>query len=67
MLIKIYIYISLEANQKAKKYIAKQIEKVKASENLFNKQVSDAKKLLKVVKKESKLDTKNRAKTDKLI
>ena len=57
----------LEANQKAKKYIAKQIEKVKASENLFNKQVSDAKKLLKVVKKESKLDTKNRAKTDKLI
>ena len=40
---------------------------MKASENLFNKQVSDAKKFLKLVKKESKLDAKNRAQTDKLI
>ena len=40
---------------------------MKASENLFNKQVSDAKKFLILVKKESKLDAKNRAKTDKLI
>ena len=40
---------------------------MKASENLFNKPVSDAKKFLKLVKKESKLDAKNRAKTDKLI
>ena len=40
---------------------------MKASENLFNKQVSDAKKFLKLVKKESKLDAKNRGKTDKLI
>ena len=40
---------------------------MKASENLFNKQVSDAKKFLKLVKKESKLNAKNRAKIDKLI
>ena len=40
---------------------------MKTSENFFNKQVSDAKKSLKLVKKESKLDAKNRAKTDKLI
>ena len=40
---------------------------MKASENLFNKQVSDAKKFLKLIKKESKLDAKNTAKTDKLI
>ena len=40
---------------------------MKAFENLFNKQVSDAKKFLKLVKKESKLDSKNRAKTDQLI
>ena len=40
---------------------------MKASENLFNKQVSNAKKFLKLVKKESKLDAKNRDKTDKLI
>ena len=40
---------------------------MKASENLLNKQVSDAKKFLKLVKKESKLNAKNRAKTDELI
>ena len=40
---------------------------MKASENLFNKQVSDAKKFLRLVKKESKLNAENRAKTDKLI
>ena len=34
---------------------------------MFNKQVSDAKKFLKLVEKESKLNTKNRAKTDELI
>ena len=38
-----------------------------ASKNLFNKQVSDAKKFLNLVKKESKLDAENRAKTDELI
>ena len=40
---------------------------MEASENLFNKQVSNAKKFFKLVKKESKLNTKNRAKTDELI
>ena len=40
---------------------------MKASQNLFNKQVSDAKKFLKLVRKENKIDAKNRAKTDKLI
>ena len=59
--------ISLEASQKAKKNITKETEKMKASENLFNKQVSDAKKFLKLVKNESKLNAKNRAKTDELI
>ena len=34
---------------------------------MFNKQVSNAKKFFKLVKKESKLNTKNRAKTDELI
>ena len=37
---------------------------MKASENLFNKQVRDSKKFLKLVKKENTLDAKNRAKTD---
>ena len=58
--------ISLEANQKAKKNITEQI-KMKSSENLLDKQVSNAKKFLKLVKKESKLDAKNRAKTDELV
>ena len=40
---------------------------MKSSETLLNKQVSDAKKFLKLVKKESKLDAKNRAKTDELV
>ena len=40
---------------------------MKSSENLLDKQVSDAKMFLKLVKKESKLDAKNKAKTDKLI
>ena len=40
---------------------------MKASENLFNKQVSDAKKFLKLVEKKSKLIEKNRAKTDELV
>ena len=40
---------------------------MQASENLLNKKLSDAKKFLKLVKKESKLNAKNRAKTDKLI
>ena len=40
---------------------------MKTSENLFNKQVSDPKKFLKLVKKENKLDARNRAKTDTLI
>ena len=59
--------ISLEANQKAKKNITEQIKKMKSSENLLDKQVSDAKKFLKLVKKESKLDAKNLAKADELI
>ena len=59
--------ILLEANQKAKKNITEQIKKMKSSENLLNKQVSDAKMFLKLVKKESKLDAKNRAKTDELV
>ena len=40
---------------------------MKSSENLLDKQVSDAKMFLKLVKKESKLDAKNKAKIDKLI
>ena len=40
---------------------------MEASENLLNKQVSDAKKFLKLVKKESNLHAKNRAKTDELV
>ena len=40
---------------------------MKASENLLNKQVSDAKKFLKLVKKEGKLNAKNRAKIDEII
>ena len=59
--------ILLEANQEAKKNITEQIKKMKSSENLLNKQVSDAKMFLKLVKKESKLDAKNRAKTDELV
>ena len=34
---------------------------------MLNKQVSDAKKFLKLLKKESKIDAKNRAKTDELF
>ena len=34
---------------------------------MLDKQVSDAKKFLKLVKKESKLDAKNRGKTDELV
>ena len=40
---------------------------MKASKNLSNKQVNDAKKFLKIVKKESKLNAKSIAKTDKII
>ena len=40
---------------------------MKASENLLNKKVSNAKMFLKLVKKESKLDAKNGPKTDELI
>ena len=40
---------------------------MKASKNVSNKQVSDAKRFLKLVKKESKLNAKSIAKTDKLI
>ena len=62
--------ISLEANQKAEKKRTdqiKQVEKIKASENLLNKQVSDAKKILKIVKKDSKLNAESMAKTDDLL
>ena len=55
-----------KSNEKSEENITKQIKKMKASENLLDKQVSDAKKFLKLVEKESILDTKNRAKTDYL-
>ena len=58
--------ILLEANQKTKQNITEQIKKMKASENLLDKQVTDAKKFLKLVEKESKIDAENRAKTDEL-
>ena len=58
--------ILLEPNQKTKQNITEQIKKTKASENLLDKQVTDAKKFLKLVEKESKIDAKNRAKTDEL-
>ena len=38
---------------------------MKASENLFNKQVTDAKEFLKLVEKKSKLNAESIAKTDK--
>ena len=40
---------------------------MKVSEKLFNKQVSNGKKFFKLVKKESKLNAENIAKTDELI
>ena len=40
---------------------------MKASKNLSNKQISDAKKLLKLVEKKSKLNAESMAKTDKQI
>ena len=66
----------LKANQKAKKNITKQlkkidqikqIEKIKVSENLLNKQVSDAKKILELIEKDSKLNAKARTKTSKSV
>ena len=56
--------ISLKSNQKSRKTITKQL---KSSENLFEKQVSDAKKTLELSKKYSELNAKSIAKTDKLI
>ena len=40
---------------------------MKTSENLLYKKVSNSKKFLKLVEKESKLNAKNIAKTDKII
>ena len=68
--------ISLKTNQKSRKNITKQlkkidqikqIEKIKASENLLNKQVSDAKKILELSKKYSELNAKSIAKIDELV
>ena len=56
--------ISLKANQKAKKNIARQL---KASENLLHKKVSDDKKILELTKKNSELNAKARAKTDESV
>ena len=65
--------ISLKANKKAEKNITKQLkridqikqtEEIKASKNLLNKQVSDAKKILELIKKDSELNAKAMAKTD---
>ena len=57
----------LKSNQKSKENITKQIKKMRAFENLLNKKVSNGKKFLKLVKKESKLNAKNRAKADELV
>ena len=43
--------ISLKPNQKSEKNITEQTKKMKASKNLSNKQVSDAKKTLELSKK----------------
>ena len=68
--------VSLKTNQKAEEKITKQLkridktkqkEKIKASENFLNKQVSDAKKILKLVKRDSELNAKAIAKTDESI
>ena len=68
--------ISLKANKKAEKNISKQLKKIdkikqkeeiKASKNLLNKQVSDAKKILKLIKKDSELNAKAMAETDESI
>ena len=66
----------LKANKKAEKNITKQLkridqikqtEEIKASKNSLNKQVSDAKKILELIKKDSELNAKAMAKTDESV
>ena len=68
--------ISLKANEKAEKNITKQLkrieqikqtEEINPSKNLLNKQVSDAKKILELIKKDSELNAKAMAKTDEPV
>ena len=59
--------VKKKSNQKSKENNIEQIKKMKASENFFNKQVRDAKELLKLVEKKSKVNAESIAKTDKEI
>ena len=56
--------ISLKSNQKSRKNITKQL---KSSENLLDKQISDAKKTLKLSKKHSELSAKSITETNKMV
>ena len=56
--------ISLKSNQKSKENITKQL---KSSENLLDKQISDAKKTLELAKKYGELNANSIAETNKMV
>ena len=56
--------ISLKSNQKPRKSITEQL---KSSENLLDKQISNAKKTIELVKKHCELSAKSIAETDKMV
>ena len=55
--------VKKKSNQKSKENITEQTKKMEASENLFNKQIRDAKKILELSKKYSE----SNAKTNKIV
>ena len=56
--------ISLKSNQKSRKNITDQL---KSSENLLDKEIRDAKKILELAEKRSELNTKSIAETNKMV
>ena len=56
--------ISLKSNQKSRKNITEQL---KSSENLLDKEIRDAKKILELAKKRSELNAKSIAETNKMV
>ena len=56
-----------KSNQKSKENTIEQIKRTKALQNLFNKQIRDAKEFLKLFEKKRKLNAESIAKTDKEI
>ena len=61
------LMLKKKSNQKSKENTIEQIKRTKALQNLFNKQIRDAKEFLKLVEKKRKLNAESIAKTDKEI